>query len=105
MPTTWRVLIMDDQHAEDVSAIISGDVVLGADNLIEAELCEDFNQALSRLKKFQIDLIILDLKDDSINVEDEDEDLPGEKVFKQIRKNFFLPVIFHTAYAQKVVAL
>lgn len=105
MAIIWRVLVVDDKQADEVKSLIEGDAVLGEDNLIEVETCKTFNQAKTCLRKLQIDLIVLDLRDDSIEMEDADTELPGERVFKQIKKNFFLPVIFHTAYAERVGSL
>lgn len=94
--------MVDDRQADEVKQVIEGNKTLGDENVIEVETCDNFNQAKSLLLKFKIDLVILDLRDDSIEVEDQDTELPGERVFKHIKKHSFVPVIFHTAYAERV---
>ena len=99
---TWRILVVDDQEADAIEHFIAGNQILGNQNLIEVEKCDRFSSALEMLERLRIDLVILDLKDDSIEIEDDDELLAGEKVFEEIKKRRFIPVIFYTAWAPKV---
>ena len=99
---TWKILVVDDQEADAIEHFIAGNQILGNQNLIEVEKCDRFSSALEMLERLRIDLVILDLKDDSIEIEDDDELLAGEKVFEEIKKRRFIPVIFYTAWAPKV---
>ncbi|QDU47592.1 hypothetical protein Mal52_61270 [Symmachiella dynata] len=98
--TTWRVLIVDDSQGDDVSELLSVEGVF-PDALAECRICDQFDQAFSVLDSQRVDLVVLDLRDDSIELEDESI-LPGLQVYEQIRERRFVPVIFFTAYPQKV---
>lgn len=99
--TTWRFLIVDDKQADEVEEFIAGNRIFGSETVI-VEKCKSFSEAIDKLESLRVDLIILDVKDDSIDLEDEDIQFAGEKVFEQIRERRFVPVVFHTAYAHKV---
>lgn len=98
----WRFLVVDDKKADEVEEFIFGNKVFEAPESIVVEKCENFTEALDRLDALRIDLVILDLKDDSIVIEDENTLFAGEKVFEQIRQRRFVPIVFHTAYPYKV---
>lgn len=95
----WRVLIVDDEAADDIKEFIEGNKTIPQPDSISCVSCGDFSQALSLLKNERFDLVILDLKNDS---DSEQDILAGEKVFDEIKKYRFLPVIFHTGFAYKV---
>lgn len=98
----WRVLIVDDEAADDIREFIEGNKTVPQPDSISCVPCDSFSQALTLLKNERFDLVILDLKDDS----DPDQGtLAGEKVFDEIKKYRFLPVIFHTGFAYKVSGL
>lgn len=101
MAGPWRVLVVDDRGAEDIKEMIEGTQVLGAQNPIEVETCETFDNAYPALERKRIDLIVLDLKDDQKDT-DSTEKLAGQKVFDEIRQKIFVPVIFYTGLPQKV---
>lgn len=95
----WRVLVVDDQAADDIKDVIEGHKTVKKPDSISCVLCEKFSQAIELLKKERFDLVILDLKDDAA---DEQETLAGERVFEEIKQCRFVPVIFHTGYPHKV---
>lgn len=102
MGVVWRVLIVDDLQAADVAEIIQGNkVVKNPDSLVCVE-CKSFSEAVIRLQTERFDIVILDLKDDASA---DQENLAGEVVFNELKKYRFLPVIFHTGYAEKVADL
>lgn len=101
MTRPWRVLVVDDQQAEEIKEMIEGTRVLGVQGPIEVETCEKFDDAYPALESELIDLIVLDLKDDERDTAST-EQLAGERVFDEIRKKLFVPVIFYTGLAHKV---
>lgn len=96
----WRILVVDDEAADDVREFIEGNKTVPLPDSISCVTCDSFAQALSQLKSERFDLVILDLKDNSAP---EQDTLAGEKVFEEIKKCRFLPVIFHTGFAHKVI--
>lgn len=64
----------------------------------EADLCRTFKEATERLKADRYDLIILDLKDDGDAYHSIGGDPVGLKVFEELKKNRFVPVVFYTAH-------
>lgn len=95
----WRVLVVDDKAANDISETIEGNKTVQKPDSISCVMCENFAQAIELLKNERFDLVILDLKDDEAP---EGEVLAGEWVFAEIKKFRFVPVIFHTGFAYKV---
>lgn len=102
--TTWRFLVVEDNEA------IANELLDAVPNFVdppdsaEAELCRTFEEAADRLKVDRYDLIILDLKDDSDAWHSADDDPAGLKVFEELKKTRFIPVVFYTALAHKVRA-
>lgn len=95
----WRVLVVDDKAADDVREFIEGNKTVPLPDSISCVPCDSFSVALDRLKTERFDLVILDLKDDGAP---EQDTLAGERVFQELQKCRFLPVIFHTGFAHKV---
>lgn len=102
MGVVWRVLIVDDLQAADVAEIIQGNKVASNPDSIVCVECGNFSDAVTRLQTERFDIVILDLKDDASA---DQENLAGEVVFNELKKHRFLPVIFHTGYAEKVADL
>ena len=98
----WRFLVIDDRQADEIEEFVAGNNVLEIPDWVIVEKCTEFKEALNLLNEKRFDLVILDLKDDSITLEEEDKPLAGEIVFDQICKSRFVPVIFYTAYPTKV---
>ena len=98
---TWRFLIVEDNP--DIARQI-GEIcprLVGED---EADFvsCNNFSNALNLLHSQRFDLIIVDLKEDSVGPP-EPESLPGLFVFEQIKKHRFVPVVFYTALPNQVI--
>lgn len=98
----WRILIVDDQIADEIKEIIQGNKAVELPDSIICVSCEKFSDALEHLKKERFDLVILDLKDDGVP---EAETLAGENVFEELKQCRFIPVIFHTGFPYKVRGL
>ncbi|TYT26183.1 response regulator [Luteimonas viscosa] len=98
----WRVLIVDDLEADDVREVIEGNKTVAEPDFISCIPCSSFSEAVDLLKKERFDLVILDLKDDAASNQ---ESLAGERVFEELKKCRFMPVIFHTGYPHKVKEL
>lgn len=95
----WRVLVIDDEAAEDVEEIIKGNKAVHLPDSITCTLCQKFSDAVDLLKNERFDLVILDLKDAA---DPEGGALAGEMVFDTLRACRFTPVIFHTGFPNKV---
>ena len=95
----WRVLVVDDQAADDVKEFIEGNKAVKNPDSIVCVSCKKFAEAIELLKAQRFDLVILDLKDDYAHDQDV---LAGESVFEEIKQCRFVPVIFHTGYPHKV---
>lgn len=101
MARPWRVLVVDDQQAEEIKEMIEGTRVLGEQDPIEVVTCKKFPEAYPAMERERIDLIVLDLKDDEQDSAST-EKLAGERVFEEIKQELFVPIIFNTGLAHKV---
>lgn len=92
----YRFLIIEDDKeiARQLQEACAG--FLDAPDVVESETCENFAEATDRLDSRRYDMLVVDLKDDSNNLPDE-ESLPGLRVFEEIKKRRFVPVVFYTA--------
>ena len=79
----WRVLVVDDQVADDVKEFIEGNKAVKQPDSIVCVSCEKFSDAIELLKTQRFDLVILDLKDDAAP---DQETLAGEGVFEEIKQ-------------------
>lgn len=98
----WRFLIVEDNEtiAQQLLEVVPSFV--DAPDTAEADLCKTFKNATERLRQDRYDLLILDLKDDSGGFQPDQEDVAGLKVFGELRKTRFVPVVFYTAHAEWV---
>jgi CheY-like chemotaxis protein len=98
----WRFLVVEDNEiiANQLLEAISSFV--DSPDTAEADLCRTFKDATERLKQDRYDLIILDLKDDGNAFHATDDDPAGLKVFEELKKTRFVPVVFYTAHAEWV---
>ena len=85
--TKWRFLIVEDKPdiAKQLEEACPGFV---APDAAEADVCSKFKEAEPLLDSHRYDLLIIDLKDDSSNLPDTDN-LPGLKVFEEVKKTAF----------------
>ena len=99
----WRFLIVEDN--DDIVRLLKEIVPACADSPDEAEadVCKKFDEAAKLLKSERFDLLILDLKDDSSTWFGSEDDPAGLKIFEELKKTRFVPVVFYTAFAHKVL--
>jgi hypothetical protein len=98
----WHFLVVDDSQAPETEEFVRENRVLAAPDFVKVETCLKFSQVLEILDQKRVDLVILDLKDDAIDLEEDDKPLSGEVAFEQIQSSRFVPVIFYTAFPEKV---
>lgn len=99
-PIKWRFLIVEDKP-DIVSQVEKVCADLVAPNLAETEVCQKFKDAIPRLDSRRYDVLVIDLKDDSSELP-EDENLPGLEVFAAVKERRFVPVVFYTALPKHV---
>lgn len=100
--TNWRILVVEDKELFRKQLLEAIPGFVDAPDTAEADLCEDFNEAIQKLQKDRYDVVILDLKDDSDGWALTDDDPAGLKVFERLKSTRFVPVVFYTALAHKV---
>jgi DNA-binding NarL/FixJ family response regulator len=103
--TNWRLLIVEDEPniASNLLEIVP--TCVDSPDIAEADVCKKFSEAVDLLKSERFDVVILDLKDDtSVWFGAPDEDPAGLKVFEELKKTRFVPVIFYTAFTHKVLS-
>ena len=98
----WRFLIVEDKEdtARQLQEAISN--IFEEKDTAEFEICKNFKDAVDLFKHERFDLIILDLKDDSDVSINADDNPKGLKIFDELKKIRFVPVVFYTALAHKV---
>ncbi|MBI4028542.1 MAG: hypothetical protein HY360_26380 [Verrucomicrobia bacterium] len=99
--TKWRFLIVEDKPdiARQLEEACPRFV---APEPAEAEVCSNFKEAVPLLDSRRYDVLIIDLKDDSSNLSEE-ENLPGLKIYEEVKKRRFVPVVFYTALPKHVL--
>jgi hypothetical protein len=97
----WRALVVDDRQGDDVKQLLESSRAVGPDDEIEALVVTNFDEAISQIHRQECDFIVLDLKDDTGTLPDE-ESLRGKDVFDAIKRSKFAPVIFYTAFPNRV---
>lgn len=100
--TSWRFLVVEDK--EDIAAQLVEAVTgfVDAPDSAEGRSCRSFTDAVRLLDIERFDLLILDLKDDSVSGLDEHDVSAGMVVFNALKTTRFVPVVFYTAHAHKV---
>jgi CheY-like chemotaxis protein len=101
----WRFLIVEDNTdiARQLTEIAPACV--DAPDTVEVRVCGKFGEAADLLKSESFDLLILDLRDDSGTWFATEEEPAGLKIFELLKKTRFVPVVFYTAFAQKVLSM
>jgi CheY-like chemotaxis protein len=99
----WRFLIVEDN--DEIVRLLREIVPSCVDppDSVDADVCKKFDQAAALMQSDRFDLIILDLKDDSTTWFGSDDDPAGLKIFEELKKTRFVPVVFYTAFAHKVL--
>jgi len=100
MTNNFHALVVDDQQGDQVKELLESSSEFGDDS-VKVTVISSFDQAIEELDTRNFDFIILDLKDDSQRLPDE-ESLRGKTVFNRIRETRFAPVIFYTGYPNRV---
>ncbi len=100
--TNWRFLVIEDNETIANQLLEAVPNFVDAPDTAEADLCTTFKDATERLKQDRYDLVILDLKDDGNAYHATDDDPAGLRVFEELKKTRFVPVVFYTAHADWV---
>ena len=101
----WNVLVVDDENdvAETTAAVISGEKIGFEDgSTVKCEIVNSFDKAIEMIAFVNFDLLVLDLKDDKIDSDDDNAEYSGQRVLSELRKLHFTPVVFYTGFAQKL---
>jgi CheY-like chemotaxis protein len=103
--TKWRLLVMEDDDvlANQILEAIPGFV--NDPDTAEGVRCRSFKEAIQKLLNERYDILILDLKDDSMKGVALDDPSAGLEVFESVKKTRFTPVVFYTAHPHKVRAI
>ncbi|MDD3645556.1 MAG: hypothetical protein PHR19_08525 [Bacteroidales bacterium] len=99
----WRFLIVEDKAdiAEQIQDALSSAV--DAPDRTEGHVCPSFDEAIELLETERFDILILDLKDDNKFTADEHDISAGIKLFERLKLLRFIPVVFYSAHAYKIV--
>jgi CheY-like chemotaxis protein len=92
----WQILVVDDRQADEIAELFDKNKDKYAPDEINIRKIEDFDEAIESIASSHFDLVILDIKDDSIDMDDGSE-LRGLEVYTKIKEIRFVPVIFYTA--------
>jgi CheY-like chemotaxis protein len=100
--TAWNFLVVEDNETfiNQLQEILPSCV--DAPDTVKVEICPTFQEATARLKAQKYDVLILDLKDDSEDAFDDVDNPAGLKIFDELKKTRFTPVVFYTALPEKV---
>jgi DNA-binding response OmpR family regulator len=93
-----KTLFIEDNEglSNNLKKYFDGEVF--SENTLKAENTIKFDEGISLIEKFDFDLIVLDLYNDSGLVDES----AGRKVLEVIQKRAFIPVIFYTGHAHKI---
>lgn len=89
----WRILIIEDQV--DLAEDAKRELVDSVDNVV-VSIETDFDKGYDRVAKGEADIVVLDVRRDPASGVEED-DAAGRRVFVDIKKARFAPVVFWTA--------
>lgn len=93
-----RTLFIEDNEglSKNLKKYFDGEAFSG--NTLSTENVIKFEDGISLIEQYDFDLIVLDLYNDSENVDES----AGRKVLEIIQKTAFIPVIFYTGHAHKI---
>lgn len=100
--THWKFLVVEDNDDIANQLIEAIPSFLERPDTAVGSRCSSFEEAKDRLVNERFDILILDLKDDSIEGVDEHDVSAGLEIFESLKTVRFSPVIFYTAHAHKV---
>jgi CheY-like chemotaxis protein len=100
----WAVLMVDDEKdtCEIVARYLDGQTVTDDGGKLKVTTEQDFDKALDELASHHYDLIILDVLWLGLTSKGREEEEAGVEILAQIKRKRFLPVIFYTAFPNKV---
>jgi CheY-like chemotaxis protein len=95
-PTTWRLLIVDDDATlcDQVREYLEGESLADPEDHMQVEALTDFSAALEALEARRFDVLILDVRLQAGGETPEQE--AGVVALEAIRKRRFVPVVFYT---------
>src|SRR5882762_2462982 len=98
----WRFLVVEDRDdfVRQLREVLP--TCVDPPDTVTVDVHSTFSEAVEQLKHEKYDVIILDLKDDASSSVDAEEHPAGLKVFEELKKTRFTPVVFYTALAHKV---
>jgi CheY-like chemotaxis protein len=102
-PAQIRVLVVDDKPGMLADAKREIEDSFAGDDRLEVQVTTevDFDSGLVSIRRGDFDIVVLDVKRDRSDG-NEPEDLAGRRVFEEVKKVRFLPVIFWTAVPSAV---
>jgi CheY-like chemotaxis protein len=100
--TDWRILVVEDNETIATQLKEAIPNFINSPDTAESDVCKTFREAMDRLRSDRYDLVILDLKDDGNAFHSAESDPAGLKVFDELKKTRFVPVVFYTAHAEWV---
>lgn len=92
----WQILFVDDdiEVCNQVKEFLESESVLDSNAYPQVEILDDFDDALKTLEMHRFDLVILDVRIGSHDLEREEE--AGSTTLEAIRQRRFVPIIFYT---------
>ena len=93
----WRVLAVDDEQTvlDDIARVLEGEPLKAGPVEVIGE--SDFDSALELLKRYRIDLVVLDIRLGSGPGANDDA---GSEVRERILEDRFMPIVHYTALPQ-----
>ncbi|QXI10582.1 hypothetical protein [Pseudomonas zeae] len=108
MARVWDFLVFDDDREilELLVEELEEPGFLGED-VIKCTTVDNFLDARRYVETGNFDLVILDLQDEGadLNNKGDDDRLSGERVLGYLKDKQFIPVVFNTGYAEKIMHL
>jgi len=102
--TNWQLLFVDDEEdiGEQVKEFFDGECITDDDASVQVTTLSDFNDALYILENHHFDILILDVRLESNDPQDEEAGIYTLEAIKQKR---FIPIVFYTGVAHLVRSL
>src|SRR5690348_10786410 len=100
----WQLLLVDDEEdiCQQVKDFFEGESITDEDDSVKITTLTDFNEALEILEHRRFDLVILDVRLESNELQKEEAGISTLEAIKQKR---FIPIVFYTGVAHLVRSL
>jgi len=94
-----KILMIDDdlEQCRQIKDLIKGEIISGEEIFLET--IHSFEEFMAENKKAEYDIIILDLKGPN---RDTTDNYMGDSILEEIKKKFFVPIIFYTGFPREV---